>query len=296
MRNPDSLCLGTVKLGIPDYGFSSDDEGRIKDPVFFLNQAEQRGIRRFDTSPRYGKSEEILGQYILQSKITPFVSSKIDNLNPGDPHAAEKMMSSVQSSLLRLHLSKLDICYLHQNELDIIGDSYIHDGLMLLKQRNLIRYSGVSLYSFEECEYALDSGIFDVIQVPVSIFDMTYYNRFIKGKKTSVHFVARSLLLQGILINRNMISSHIRQSSQILGYLNDLDQLAQRYSLSVLELGLAFTFSLADINSYLIGTTSILNLEKNIKCLDIALPPTAYEKALEMASKYKDWTNPRNWN
>jgi len=296
MKKPDVLCLGTVKLGIPDYGFSSNSTPIKFDPVAFLKQAELIGISRFDTSPRYGQSEKILGQYIVQSRISPFVSSKIDNLSPGDLDTPGKMLTSVQASLIKLHLTKLDICYLHQNELHIISDAYVHEGLMLLKEQNLIRFTGASLYSLEECEYAIESGLFDFIQIPVSAFDISLYNRFVREKGASVRFVARSLLLQGILVNRNEINFRIRQSYQVLGYLKQLDQLAEECGLSTLELALAFVFSLRNIDHYLIGTTSIENLEKNIQCLKVKLPSQTFMRVLEMASQPKSWANPRNWN
>lgn len=290
------LCLGTVKLGIPDYGFSSNSLPTRFDPVSFLMDAELLGISRFDTSPRYGESEEILGQYISQSKMAPFVSSKIDNLRPGDPGTPGKMLASIKSSLRKLHVRKLDICYLHQNELNMISDPYIAAGFDLLKQQDLIYYTGASLYSFDECEYAIESGIFEFIQIPISVFDVSFYNRFVRAKRTSTRFVARSLLLQGILANRNAINFRIRQSQRVFEYLNQLDQLAQECGLSTLELALAFVFSLDNIDHYLIGTTSKENLENNIRCLKVKLPLQVFMRVLEMASQPESWVNPRNWN
>ena len=124
------------------------------------------------------------------------------------------------------HLCK-DICYLHQNELEIISDPCVHEGLMLLKQQKVVRYTGASLYSFEECEYALEAELYDVVQIPVSVFDISFYNRFVREKSTSVRFIARSLLLQGILVNRNAINSRIRQSHQVLACLKQIDRLAE---------------------------------------------------------------------
>ncbi|MFC1866762.1 aldo/keto reductase [Thermodesulfobacteriota bacterium] len=296
MKKPNVLCLGTAKLGIPDYGFSSNNSTNPFDPVAFLKEAELMGISRFDTSPRYGRSEEVLGNYIAQSKTTPFVSSKIDNLSLGDLDTPGKMLASVQASLGKLHLTELNICYLHQNELEIISDPYVHEGFMLLKQQKLIRYTGVSLYSFEECEYALESGLFDFIQIPVSVFDVRLYNFLIRGKMSSTRIVARSLLLQGILVNRNEIGCRIQQSQQVSGYLKQLDHLAQECGLSTLELALAFVFFLQNIDHCLIGTTSKENLAKDIQCLNVKLPDQAVGRVLEMASQPKSWTDPRNWN
>ena len=296
MKQSNAICLGTVKLGIPEYGFSSSHLSMKSQALTFLKQTEASGISCLDTSPRYGESEKIIGEYIAQTNAKPLISSKIDSLRPGSPDTPKKMLESVKLSLERLNLLKLDVCYLHQNDLDIISDPYVREGFMLLKQEGLIRHSGASLYSHEECENALSSGVFNFIQIPVSIFDASFYNAFIKENKTSVQFAARSLLLQGILVNRNAINSRIRQSKEVLGYLKQLDQLAQECGLSTLELALAFVFSLQNIDHYLIGTTSIENLEKNIQCLKIKLPMQVFKDVLEIASYPKSWANPRNWN
>jgi len=290
-----SICLGTAKFGSPDYGFSSSKYVESFNPNCFLREVEALGIHRFDTSPRYGKSEEMLGAYIKQRETTPFVSSKTDNLSPNQLDTPQKILKSVQNSLKRLNLKKLDICFLHQNELEIISDPYVHEGLMLLKQRGLTSQVGASVYSFHECEYAIESGFFEVVQVPVSVFDLSFYNRFCKSR-SSISFVSRSLLLQGILVNRDMIKNKIRQSDEVLSYLAQLDQLAKANDLSVLEMALAFMFSLKNIDRYLIGTTSIQHLQKDIDCINIELAAGTSNRICEMASRLKNWTNPRNWN
>ncbi len=295
MKDPDAICLGTVKLGIPDYGFSSDDGSIVFNPEEFLKQAQTLGIRRFDTSPRYGNSEEIIGKYILNSKNEPLVSTKIDALQSNDPGAPKKMIESIKTSLERLHLKVIDICYLHQNNLEIISDPYVREGLLLLKKQGFIRYSGASLYTQEECSYALESGVFDVVQVPVSIFNLSFYNRFIKSNRSHVRFTARSLLLQGILVNRAEIKSRIQNNAEVLQYLTRLDALAKRYGLSVLEMALAFVFSLEGIDHYLIGTISLENLKENLSCLKIKLPQELLVQLIGMASEVKDWVDPRSW-
>ena len=54
----NKISLGTVKLGIPDYGFSSSNEKSKFNALEFLKQSEDLGITRYDTSPRYGQSEK----------------------------------------------------------------------------------------------------------------------------------------------------------------------------------------------------------------------------------------------
>lgn len=295
MRTPQELCLGTVKLGLPDYGFSSGKTSKDFDVLDFLNSAGALGITHFDTSPRYGKSEEILGKYISRAKNKPRVSSKIDGLKPRNPKTPQIMLESVKKSLERLRLEALNICYLHQNELDIISDNYVHEGLELLKKERLASFSGASLYSREECAYALKSGIYNVIQVPVNVFDLNLYNNFIKNNACKARFAARSLLLQGILTNRDTIARRFKQSGEILDYLNKLDGITKDCCLTTLEMAFAFVFSLKNIEHFIIGTTSIENLKQDISCLKIKLPEKLYGQLFEAASSEKEWSNPNNW-
>ena len=295
MRRPQELCLGTVKLGIPDYGFSSGKATEYFDALGFLNKAASFGISHFDTSPRYGESEEILGRYISQSKSKPQISSKIDDLKPGEAKTPQIMLESVKNSLEKLHLETLNICYLHQNDIAIISDNYVHQGLALLKQKGLIRFSGASLYSNEECAYAIQSGNFDVIQVPVNIFDLSFYNSFIKNNSSRVRFAARSLLLQGILVNRDAIAKRFKRPEEIFTYLSQLDKLAQDCNLTTLEMAFAFVFSLSNIDHFVIGTSSIENLKKDISCLKMKLPEDLSGRIFKAASITREWSNPRSW-
>jgi len=295
MTSIKEICLGTIKLGIPDYGYSSSDKKSGINAFEFLKQVGELGITKFDTSPRYRESEKVLGRYIKQSKHTPFVSSKIDNLKPNNPESSKEMVESVKNSLNNLNKEYLDICYLHQNEMEILSDHYIQEGIEKLKELKLIITTGASIYSFEECQYAIVSKLFDYIQVPVSVFDLNYFNRFIRNNQTSVRFVARSLLLQGILVNRDKIAARIRQNSDIFKYLNKFDDIANNCGMTALQLGLVFAFSLTGIDHYVIGTTSIENLKKNVYCLNQELPENVYESVVNILPSQR-WVNPRNWN
>jgi aryl-alcohol dehydrogenase-like predicted oxidoreductase len=296
MKRSGLICLGTVKLGIPDYGFSSSKVSEAFDPVAFLEQVAGEGILRLDTSPRYGESEEIIGRFISQSAFLPTISSKIDGLVPGNKETPEIMMNSVRNSLRKLNLKHLDICYLHQNELEIISDPYVHEGMIELKQRGLILHSGVSLYSFKECEFAIKSGVFDFIQLHINVFDLSFYKNFVQNNSTPTRFTARSLLLQGTLVNRNSISSSIRTGNEMLRYLKQLDEIARETRLSTLELALGFIFSLKNLDHFLIGTSSLQNLKRNLHCLNIELSEEVRARIFALAYPSKLWANPKSWS
>ena len=59
------FCLGTAKLDSINYGFSSYNEDRNLENLF--EQCKLININNFDTSPRYGNAEKILGNLIKKT-------------------------------------------------------------------------------------------------------------------------------------------------------------------------------------------------------------------------------------
>ena len=45
------------------------------------------------------------------------------------------MFNSIKSSISKLKIDKLHLCFLHQDDIEIISDKYIQQGIKLLKER-----------------------------------------------------------------------------------------------------------------------------------------------------------------
>ena len=106
---------------------------------------------------------------------------------------------------------------------------------------------------------------------------------------------ARSIFLQGILLNRSFISSDIKKHSELLKTLNQIDKLCVKFGISLQQLLIAYLTQLENINQIIIGTSSINNLKDNILSLNIKLHPDLVS-SIDIISKIpKSWTNPRNW-
>jgi len=291
--NIKRLCLGTVKLGIPDYGFSSnlkiDSETKKID---FLIKAFELGIRKFDTSPRYGESEKILGSFfnqILSKEIE--VYTKIDNLKPDDKKSQYKIFKSIEKSLKTLNQDFIEICYLHQNEIEIISDKNIIESMQLLKEQKLIKNFGVSLYYRKEFEYAVNEEYIDYIQLPVNIFDSNFYFSFENCRKK---LIARSIFLQGLLFNNNDLNK-LNYGKQIFDYLTLLNKISNEYKISLEDLSIGFISSLLNIDFFIIGTTNIDNLIKNIRALSYNFSDELFQQIKNLSKEPKIWSNPRNW-
>ena len=122
--NNNKFCLGTAKFDSSSYGLSSNNEDRNLEDIF--HQCKLININNFDTSPRYGNAEEMLGKFIDKYNIKHnFISTKIDNLKENDINSEDIIKNSVLNSLNLIKIEKLDLVYLHQNDLGIISDKFI---------------------------------------------------------------------------------------------------------------------------------------------------------------------------
>ena len=291
-RNIHKIVLGTAKLGIENYGFSSNEIPL--DKAKFLSDAYNSGISSFDTSPRYGSAERHIGELVSKFGVTPTVSSKIDNLKVNDPSSPKKMIQSVKQSLKSMMIEKLDICYLHQNDLSIISDPYIQEGLLKLKDLGLIDKCGTSIYYFEELDYTTDSSIYDCIQIPLNILDTSYYERIIRSG-SDINICARSIFLQGILFEQESINQIIKDNNQLLESLKELEKLLEPYNVSFRIACLAFVYSLKNLHQVIIGSGSIDNLNANIQNANYDLGENLTKMISDLAMPPKPWTNPKHW-
>lgn len=291
MRTDKQLTLGTAKLGMPAYGFS--DGYTLTDPVNFILKSLNQGIRFIDTSPRYGDSEELIGEAIRLSKKKPSVSTKIDNLVPQSSDTPNLMIKSVNESISKLN-APIDICYLHQNDIEIISDNFVHEGIKILKNNNLIKEIGTSVYSQEELIYSLDCGIYDWVQIPVNILDTSFYHAA-KNHISDAKIAARSVFLQGIIFNTQKVYANIKDHNELLYTLEELQCLCQDTGINIQQLSIAYLSSLEKINQIIIGTISENKLSENMASTKLQLNKSLITSIERISSRSKSWSNPRSW-
>lgn len=286
------FCLGTAKLDSRNYGFSSHNEDRNLENLF--EQCKLININSFDTSPRYGNAEKILGNLIKKHKIKKnFISTKIDNLSKDDVNSKGIIKKSLLNSLNLLNLDKIDLVYLHQNDLSIISDKYILKGLEKIKNDNLTNEIGASIYTLEELDFALECDIFDWIQMPINVLDTFFYN-YALDSKYEKKIAARSIFLQGLIPNYSKIDK-INQKNELRKSLIVLKDIVKKTGLDYLSLIVSYIFSLEQLSMVILGTSSSENIRENFTNSNIKLSKEIITELNNLSCKQALWTNPRLW-
>ena len=201
------MSFGTVSLGLP-YGIGvSGEEDMIseRDAIELLQSALDRGINFFDTARSYGCSEERVGKAVKSRRYDVVIATKCAHLYdengqlPPDNELEKVIDSSLKDSLSALRTDYVDVYMMHNADLNILSNETIAETFSGYKQKGLTRAIGVSTYSVEETKRAIESGIWDVIQLAYNLMDQSQGGLFGLAEENGVGIMVRSVLFKGIL-------------------------------------------------------------------------------------------------
>lgn len=195
------LCLGTVQLGLPNYGINNKTGQPSREEAYaMLDAAVAAGVTWFDTAQAYGCAEEILGEYGMQgykvvTKLLPNCLDELIQERPQEVGAAVR--EYLEASLKRLRLDKVDGFLLHT--LAYQYSRWVQDAMLAVKEAGLTDHIGVSVYEVCQARDAIHSGIWDYLQAPYSALDQRMYWIFTEAKRWNVEVFARAPFTQGLV-------------------------------------------------------------------------------------------------
>ena len=200
----NKLAIGTVQFGVK-YGIN-EKKIPAKDIKKILTCLNSISSKIIDTSPLYGISEKILGNYSPKKNNFQYVT-KIPKIN--SKKILDKQIYEIKqiffNSLKNLKKKSIYGLLIHStNDIFKPGGDKLIDLLISLKNNKLVKKIGISVYSKKEISYSLKKFTPDIIQLPLNLVDQRMIkNKYLyklKRKKIEIH--ARSLFLQGILTSK----------------------------------------------------------------------------------------------
>jgi aryl-alcohol dehydrogenase-like predicted oxidoreductase len=278
------LVLGTAQLGL-DYGITNQN-GRPSDAqaIAMLEQAKSGGIRTLDTAEAYGDAELRLGDLGFASQfnvISKFSCEAEQNL-------------SVDAHLKRLNLSCIEGLLFH-SALHLTTDFGISslNQLRAAKRSGLVKKIGFSAYTLSDIQNAL--SVFpdaDIIQVPANALDFRILDSDLASKLiergTEIH--ARSVFLQGLLLERDTISMKFKKS-YLTETLDKIDEASASSDQSVLQYLLNQVRNHPNVSAVVAGVSSMNELSQIIEAWNC--PPTLSKRIRHNLDYEK--LDPRNW-
>jgi D-threo-aldose 1-dehydrogenase len=174
-----SLCVGTSSWGRPRFGESlAECDERIAQ-ISHLLAIGALPVNFVDTSNEYGegRSEPLIGSELAASSATlvePWsgseglvVQTKLDrDIDTGD-FSADRMWRSVEESLSRLRLDRIQILYLHDPENIGFDAAMTDDGpvsaLVAMKEQGIAQSIGISGGPVGMLQQFVETGLFDAL-------------------------------------------------------------------------------------------------------------------------------------
>ena len=268
------IAFGTVSLGVP-YGIGIKGRGDMppeSDAVDLLRAALDRGVNLFDTGRAYGCSEEILGKAFQGRRQDVVICTKCAHLYDKDgqlpPASALKKAidESFGTSLSALQTHYVDVYMVHNADLAALSNHTITETFSGYRQKGLARTIGVSTYSVAETRKAIESGVWNVVQVAYNLMDQRQGELFCLANQQGVGIVVRSVLLKGILTDRGRnlhpklkaVQQHRRLYYELLG----------ERAPTLSDLATRFVLSQRGVSSVLVGIDSPEYLDKALMAAD----------------------------
>ncbi|MFZ1076513.1 MAG: aldo/keto reductase [Nitrosotalea sp.] len=295
--------MGTVQIGVR-YGIANKSgKPNFQSAQNILQSSVLMGINAFDTAATYGNSEEIIGSFLKKISLEeyPIIITKIPKIqakNVSFENIYQQVKSSVVSSATRLNLDQIPICLLHEAGDMISYDGLVTKSLVKLKEEGFVKMIGASIYSPTEAKKFLEIDEFEVIQIPINIFDTRLLKQGIldefNQRKTIVF--ARSIFLQGLIFLKLEKLPSFLASARIP--LEQFYDLSSDLGMNPAQLALTFVRDTPGITSMVLGVETVNQLNENVKLIDSPhLSDGVRCKIIDMfCDTPEEIVNPSKWN
>ncbi|HXL94976.1 MAG TPA: aldo/keto reductase [Streptosporangiaceae bacterium] len=286
------LGFGAMELRGQPRGpeIADQDAGRL------LNAVLDGGINLIDTSPDYGRSEELIGTHIGHRRDEFFLASKCGCLlevpagtSPPYPHdySPGNVRAVVEQSLRRLRTDRLDLVQVHMSPSKaVLEDNDTVQALADLQAEGKVRFIGMSGILPHLPDH-IAMGVFDVFQIPYSAVQRDHEDlitaaagggagTFIRGGAARGAVSPDKNWRAGPLSQEPGVAQRNWETSGIAGLLDAA-------GITSMEFVLRFTLSHPGLSTTIVGTSSPAHLASNIAVAEAGpLPADLYDEARKL--------------
>jgi aryl-alcohol dehydrogenase-like predicted oxidoreductase len=293
--------LGRTGAGVTILGYGAMElRGRPRGPEIgdedagrLLNAVLDGGINLIDTSPDYGKSEELIGRYVSHRRDEFFLASKCGCLielptdsPPPYPHdySPANVRADVEQSLRRLRTDRLDLVQVHMSpSRATLEEDHTVETLKELQDEGKVRFIGMSGILPNLPEH-IAMNVFDVFQIPYSAVQRDHEDLITQAVAAGAGTLIRGGAARGAASEeKNWTTGPLTQPAG-LGQRNweasGVEDLLAGSGMSRMEFVLRFTLSHPGLSSTIVGTANPAHLAGNIAIAERGpLPDDLYEEA-----------------
>ncbi len=286
------LSYGAMELRGQPRGpeIADEDAGRL------LNAVLDGGINLIDTSPDYGRSEELIGTYLGHRRDEFFLASKCGcPLNPppdAQPpyqhdYSPANVRADVEQSLRRLRTDRLDLVQVHMSpSRATLAENHTVETLQELQAEGKLRFIGMSGIRPNLPDH-LAMGVFDVFQIPYSAVQRDHEELITEAADAGAGTFIRGGAARGAASEDKNWQVGPLSQERGLGQRNwetsGITSLLSEAGLTSMEFVLRFTLSHPGLSTTIVGTANPAHLAGNIAVAEQGpLPADLYDQAKKL--------------
>lgn len=311
-RVPTRLRLPRIGLGCAQLG---DLWGPMKDDTAhaIVDGAWDAGIRLFDTAPHYGVglSEQRLGralagrpreEYLLSTKVgrllEPHVGKDTDVTGANADHVSRRwdfsrdgVRQSLESSLERLALDRIDIALLHDSG-DCLDDALRtgYPALAEMRDAGMIGAVGAGDGNVSTLMRLVSECDLDVILLAgrLTLLDHTALTELVPlCRERGVRIIAAGVFNTGVLATRDPHGAKFEYQTaddRIVERARDLDRFASAHGMTLAQLALNFPLSRPEVASVVVGADSPGQIRQSAQAATMQVAPEVWAELAGLES------------
>jgi aryl-alcohol dehydrogenase-like predicted oxidoreductase len=287
--NVTILGYGAMELRGQPRGPEITDEGAGR----LLNAVLDDGVNLIDTSPDYGRSEELVGTHVGHRRDEFFLASKCGcpvefpaDVPPPYPHdySQQNVRADVEQSLRRLRTDRLDLVQVHMSPpVATLEEDHTIETLKELQAEGKIRFIGMSGILPNLPDH-IAMNVFDAFQIPYSAVQRDHENLITEAAGKGAGTLIRGGAARGAASEeKNWTVGPLTQQPGV-GQRNwetsGMEALLDEAGIGRMEFILRFTLSHPGLSTTIVGTADPAHLVGNIATAEKGpLPADLYEEA-----------------
>ena len=310
--------LGRTGLTLTALGLGGSSVGNLNRPVVEAEAADaieaalDAGIGYFDTAPLYGNGigEHRMGRVLRRRRRDSFVlSSKVGRLlRPLDPRGTELepdahglpfevvydysydgVMRSVEDSLQRLGMNRIDIALIHDIDAHTHGQAGqmhrfreamqgAYPALEQLRGDGTIRALGVGVNDWRVCQACLDSAEFDCFMLAgrYTLLEQGALRRFLPAcEARGVGVIVGAPFNSGILARgavEGATYNDAKASWAVVAKIGRIERVCGRHGVTLAAAALRFPLGHPVVASVIPGVRSKAQVARNIELFEAPIP------------------------
>ncbi len=210
-----TITLGSTNITTVQNAFGALPMQRISKEaaIALVRAAYDGGMRFFDTARAYSDSEEKLGLAFGEDWKDIILATKTQAKTPVD------FWQHLETSLRLLKRDSIDIYQFH-----CVGQCYrpgdgtgMYECMVEAKAQGKIRHIGITTHKIGVAEEAIESGLYETLQYPISYLSTDRELALIeKCKKANMGLIAMKALAGGLITNAPAAFAFMEQFDNVL--------------------------------------------------------------------------------